>query len=73
MANCYTCPECGDCLDWSEAYSHKCEPITVKVVNEKLAPKESEPAIDYSTDPATVRTREAVMAKIRAMAAGQKN
>lgn len=69
--NYYECPYCGEHLDWGE--KHKCEPVPVRVVNNKLAPKESEPAIDYSTDPATVRTREAVMAKIRAMAAGQKN
>lgn len=69
--NYYECPYCGEHLDWGE--KHRCEPRTVKVVNEKLAPKESEPAIDYSTDPATVRAREAVMAQIRAMAAGQKN
>ncbi|MBQ3432343.1 MAG: hypothetical protein IJG23_06110 [Clostridia bacterium] len=59
MANCYVCPECGEYLDWTEAARHKCEPRTVKVVNEKLA--KSEPEVKRAT-PAEI---DSVMAQIR--------
>lgn len=63
--NYYECPYCGEHLDYGE--KHKCEPVPIKVVNNKLAQKESEPKIDYSKDPETIAARDACMAKIRSL------
>lgn len=72
--NYYECPYCGEHLDWGE--KHRCEPRTVRVVNNKLAKKakkEEVPEIDYSKDPETIAARDACMAKIREMLKPQKN
>ena len=59
MAKCYICPECGEHLDFNEAYSHQCEPP------EQEAPKEETVAKVYDrNDPATVAAREEVMKQI---------